>query len=139
MVLKKQILILEDDLNVLSKLLGKLDQLEDREPYSFHHVILADYIQVENFVNSNPKAEFDIILLDRDCKLGGSFHVLDIERFGVDKVISMSSVPEANADAKKRGVTRSVQKDFQNLDRFADHVVAHVENMVRKTTLSQRI
>src|SRR3989344_6492279 len=113
MILKKQILILEDDLNVLSKLLSKLDDLEEREPYSFHHVILADYTQVEDYINNNPKAEFDIILLDRDCKLGGSFHTLDIERFGADKVISMSSVPEAHADAKKRGVKRSVLKDFQ--------------------------
>jgi hypothetical protein len=137
MVLKKQILILEDDLLVLSKLLERLDRLEDREPYSFHHVILADYVQVEDFVNSNPKAEFDLILLDRDCKLGGSFHTLDIERFGVDKVVSMSSVPEANEAAKNRGVKRSVLKDFQHLDEFADKVIAEVEGMVRKTTLSQ--
>lgn len=132
MVLKKQILILEDDLNVLSKILDRLDQLEEREPYSFQHVILADYTQVEDYINNNPKAEFDIILLDRDDKLGGSFHNLDIERFGADKIVSMSSVPEANEDARKRGVERSVLKDFQNLDRFADNVVAHVENMVRQ-------
>ena len=132
MVLKKKILILEDDLNVLSRILSRLDQLEEREPYSFHHVILADFVQVEDFVNTNPKAEFDIILLDRDCKLGGSFHTLDLERFGADKVVSMSSVPEANEDAKKRGVKRIVQKDFQNLDRFADEVVQEVEDMIRQ-------
>ena len=135
MVLKKQILILEDDLLVLSKLLKRLDDLEDREPYSFHHVILADYVQVEDFVNSNSKANFDIILLDRDCKLGGSFHTLDIERFGADKVVSMSSIPEANQDAKKRGVKRSVLKDFQHLDEFADKVVAEVEDMVRRKNI----
>jgi len=132
MILKKQILILEDDLKILSKILNKLDQLEEREPYSFHHVILADYAQVEDYINTNAKADFDIILLDRDCKLGGSFHVLDIERFGADKVVSMSSVPEANEDAKRRGVKRIVQKDFQYLDEFADKVVAEVEDMVRK-------
>lgn len=131
MVLKKRILILEDDLNVLSKILSRLDQLEEREPYSFHHVILADHSQVQDYVNANAKADFDIILLDRDCKLGGSFHVLDIERFGADKVVSMSSVPEANEDAEKRGVKRIVQKDFQYLDEFADKVVAEVEDMVR--------
>ena len=132
MVLKKRILILEDDLNVLSKILSRLDQLEEREPYSFHHVILADYSQVEDFINNNSKADFDIILLDRDCKLGGSFHVLDIERFGADKVISMSSVPKANAEAMNRGVKRVVLKDFQRLDEFADKVVAEVEDMVRE-------
>ncbi len=132
MVLKKRILILEDDLNVLSKILSKLDQLEEREIYSFHHVILADHSQVEDYVNTNPKAEFDIILLDRDCKLGGSFHILDIERFGADRVVSMSSVPKANEDAKKRGVKRIVLKDFQYLDEFADKVVAEVEDMIRE-------
>ena len=132
MVLKKKILILEDDLSVLSKILSRLYQLEEREPYSFHHVILADQTQVEDYINTNAKAEFDIILLDRDCKLGGSFHVLDIERFGADKVVSMSSVPDANEDAKKRGVKRIVQKDFQYLDEFADKVVGEVEDMVRK-------
>lgn len=132
MVLKKRILILEDDLNVLSKILSKLYQLEDREPYSFHHVILADQSQVEDFVNNNPKAEFDIILLDRDCKIGGSFHVLDIERFGADKVVSMSSVPKANVEAMNRGVKRVVLKDFQRLDEFADKVVSEVEDMVSK-------
>lgn len=53
MVLKKRILILEDDLNVLSKILDRLDQLEEREIYSFHHVTLADQTQVEDYINTN--------------------------------------------------------------------------------------
>ena len=55
MVLKKKILILEDDLNVLSKILSRLDKLEEREIYSFHHVILADQTQVEDYINNNPQ------------------------------------------------------------------------------------
>jgi len=90
MVLSKTILILEDNLQVLSKLLDKLFVLEQDQPYDFSVIALTNHQQVEDYVNNNPKAQFDIILLDRDCKLNNSFHVLNIERFGADKVISIS-------------------------------------------------
>lgn len=130
MVLSKTILILEDNLQVLSKLLDKLFVLEQDQPYDFSVMVLTNHLQVEEYVNSNPKATFDIILLDRDCKLNNSFHVFDIERFGADKVIAISSVPEYNQEAKRRGVKRVVLKDFQALDTFVDNVVKEVEKMV---------
>ena len=108
MILIKRILILEDNLLVLSKLLVKLEIVEQDQPYSLSLVILTDFQQVEDFINNNPKANFDIILLDRDCKLGESFHNLNFERFGADKVISISAVPEYNNEAKKRGVKRVI-------------------------------
>ncbi|MCL4200396.1 hypothetical protein KJZ67_03575 [Patescibacteria group bacterium] len=131
MILHKTILILEDDLRTLSKILDRLSVLEDDQPYQFSMVILTNYLQVENYVNENPKADFDMILLDRDCKLGGSFHVLDLERLGPEKVIAISSVPKWNEEAKKRGVTVVVEKDYKNLDTFADAVLASVEKMLR--------
>lgn len=137
MVLSRRILILEDDLKTLSKILQKLSKLEEDQPYDFSIMILSDYTQVENYINNNLKAEFDIILLDRDCKLGGSFHVLDIEKHGAKKVIAISSVPEYNEQVRKRGVKRVVWKDYQNLDQFADKVVEEVEKMVKAKTLSR--
>lgn len=137
MVLSKKILILEDNLRVLSKILDKLSKLEDDQPYDFCLLILTDYTQVQNYINNNPKAEFDIIILDRDCKLGGSFHVLDIEKFGVEKVISISAVIEYNEDAQERGVKKVVYKDFSNLDHFAEKVVREIENMITKNTLKR--
>ena len=130
MVLNKTILILEDDLRTLSKIMDGLFELEQNQPFSFSVIVLTNYQQVEDYVNNNPKAQFDIILLDRDCKLCGSFHVLNIERFGADKVIAISSVPEYNEEAKKRGVKRVVLKDYQDLDQFAKKVVKEVEQMV---------
>lgn len=130
MVLSKTILILEDNLQVLSKLLDKLFVLEQDQPYDFSIIVLTNYQQVEEYVNSNPKAQFDIILLDRDCKLNESFHILDIERFGADKVIAISSVPDYNQEAKRRGVKRVVLKDFKALDVFVEKVVKEVERMV---------
>lgn len=135
MVLSKTILILEDNLQVLSKLLDKLFVLEQDQPYDFSVIVLTNYLQVKEYVNNNPKAAFDIILLDRDCKLANSFHVLDIERFGADKVISISSVPEYNTEAQQRGVKRVVHKDFQALDEFSERVVFEVEKMLRSSSL----
>ena len=134
MVLYKRILILEDNLLVLSKLLAKLAELEGDQPYDLSLTILTDYLQVENFINNNPKAEFDIILLDRDCKLNGSFHVLDVERFGVNKVIAISSVPKWNEELKLRGVIKVIEKDMSNTELFVKEVQKEVHAMLQKSS-----
>jgi len=130
MILNKTILILEDDLGVLSKLLEKMFVLEQDQPYDLSVIVLTTYQQVEDYVNKSPNAIFDIILLDRDCKLTGSFHILDIERFGADKVIAISSVPDYNKQAQQRGVKKVIHKDFQFIDEFADKVVAEISTML---------
>ncbi len=137
MLISKKLLILEDDFLTVSKILDRLESFEQIEPYDFSIVVLSDYIQVQDYINNNPKAEFDVILLDRDCKMGGSFHVLDIERFGPEKVISISSVPKNNEAAKKRGVKKVVEKDFLNLDEFADKVILEIEKMVKGKNLNR--
>lgn len=128
---QKTILILEDDIKTLSKILGKLVTLEEDQPFDFNLIVLTNFQQVEDYINNNPKANFDIALLDRDCKLGRSFHVLNIEKFGPEKVISISSVPEFNKEAKARGVKRSVLKEYIALDKFADKVVLEIADMIR--------
>ena len=77
MVLNKTILILEDNLKVLSKILDGLSLLEQDQPYDFSVIVLTNSKQVGEYVNDNPKAQFDIILLDRDCKLKGSCRSVD--------------------------------------------------------------
>lgn len=135
MIFIKKLLILEDNLLVLSKLLAELELLEQDQPYSFSLIILTDYQQVEDYINNNPKANFDIIILDRDCKLNGSFHNLNFERFGVEKVISISSVPEYNEDVRKRGVTKIVLKDIYDYDKFAKDVIDVVKKIFRRPPL----
>ena len=130
-----QILILEDDLETLSLILKKLHLLEEEladstPPKDISAVTLSEYTQVEELVNKPNKIDFDVILLDRDCKAGGSFHVLDIERFGADKIISISSIPDYNEEARKRGVKRIVWKDYQNLDKFADNVIENIKDLI---------
>lgn len=135
MVLSKTILILEDDLRVLSRILNGLYELEQDQPFEFSVIVLTNYQQVEDYVNNNPKAQFDIILLDRDCKLNNSFHVLNIEKFGANKIIAVSSVSEYNQEAKQRGVKRVVRKDLQRIDEFVIKVVKEVAQMIAPSRL----
>lgn len=131
MILNKTILILEDDLLTLSKILERLSKIEQDQPYDFSVITLTNYQQVEQFVNKNPAIQIDMILLDRDCKLAGSFHVVDLERFGADRVIAISSVPDYNKQAQARGVSRVVLKDYRNLDAFADRLAEEVEDLIK--------
>ncbi len=128
-----RILILEDDLGTLAKLFEKLAHLEDGHAdkgLMISTVVLSEYQQVEDLINKS-KLDFDVIFLDRDCKAGGSFHILDIEAIGVDKTISISSIPQYNEEASKRGVKHIVWKDYQKLDDFSDKVIKELEEILR--------
>lgn len=137
MILNKTILILEDDLLTLSKILERLATIEQDQPYDFSVITLTNYLQVQHFVNDNPAVQVDMILLDRDCKLGGSFHVLELERLGPEKVIAISSVPKYNDDVKKRGVQRVVLKDYRNLDAFAESLAREVEDLLKSLPMRE--
>ena len=131
-----RVLILEDDLETLSLLLKKLYLLEEKSadsgsPVEFSTVTLSEYTQVEELINKSRDLDFNIILLDRDCKAGGSFHVLDVKRFGPDKIISISSVPEYNEDARKRGIKRIVWKDYRNLESFSNQVIEEIKSLIK--------
>lgn len=127
-----RVLILEDDLQVLSLLTDRLSILE-RESIHFDIAItvLSESTQVAEYINTT-EADFDVILLDRDCKSCGSFHILDFEKFGVDKIISISAIPEWNEEARQRGVTKVVLKDHSHLEEFADQVIKVIQESILK-------
>lgn len=129
-----RILILEDDLKTLSILFNKISKLEEElinKNYSDIAVtVLSEYTQVEDYINKIEIPNFDIILLDRDCKAGGSFHVLDLSKFDKNKIISISSVPEYNEHAKKLGINKAVWKDYDNLEKFSLAVIRSVEEIL---------
>ncbi|HUD04648.1 MAG TPA: hypothetical protein VMR59_01520 [Patescibacteria group bacterium] len=132
MIFVKRMLILEDNYIVLSKLLEKLSTLEDKQPFEFSLTVINDSEQVENLINNNPKAKFDIIILDRDCKINESFHILDIEHMGVEKVIAISAVTRFNKQLEERGVTKVIEKDLSDIDKFTTKVVNVVGEMIQK-------
>ena len=135
MYLTKSILILEDNLKVLSKILDRLFILEGDQSFELCVMVLTTSSQVEEYINNNPKAKFDIILLDRDCKIGKSFYILNIKRFGKDKIIGISSVQEYNNELKQKGVKKIIQKDLKDMDKFADEVIEEIRYMIRKMPL----
>jgi hypothetical protein len=125
-----RILILEDDIRALSFLTDRISQFEQKaRDFDIALTVLSEYTQVEEYIN-NTQMDFDVILLDRDCKACGSFHVLDFEKFGTDKIISISTMPEYNEEARKRGAQRIIHKDHDNIEAFADKVVDEVEKMI---------
>ena len=129
-----RVLILEDDLLTLSKLLEKFTVLENEFMKKYGAdisvVVLSEYTQVEKYINSDINPEFDLVLLDRDCKAGGSFHTLDFDKFGVEKIIAISSVPEYNTQAANLGVTRIVHKNYEELDSFTERVIVEMQQLL---------
>jgi len=65
------ILILEDDIKTLKQIFAVLEKIEDERGILLAATALPDYIKVEEYINKNPHINFDILLLDRDCNLGG--------------------------------------------------------------------
>jgi len=95
MVMEKKnsrILVLEDDLETVENIFSVLRRIEDNKEVSFAAAVLTDYIQVDEFINKSPQIKFDILLLDRDCFLGGSFHDVNFNYFDKDKVISILKI-----------------------------------------------
>lgn len=129
----KRILILEDDLKTLSVITSGLFDLEESlfdKRINFAVTVFSEYSSVENYLNQIEELNFDIVLLDRDCKLGGSFHAINVQKFGADKFITISTQPEYNEAAKKMGVTRSVRKDYKRLDDFRSLLIKEISQMI---------
>lgn len=128
-----KILILEDDFEAVSKIMAELYNLEGHfAPYDFDVTVLSSSEQVRKLINPQDKDSYDVILLDRDCKMQGSFHDLDIEKFGPEKIISISSTPTWNEEAERRGITRIVPKSFSDLEGFAQNVAEEIRKILNK-------
>jgi hypothetical protein len=119
MIRQVKVLVLEDDLEAVEYIYKSLREAQIGSGAEFGVTVIPDYLQVKQLINKNPKVKFEILLLDRDCFLGGSFHTVNLDNFDLDKVISISSVPEWNKEVKKRGIKRVVYKDFDDLVYFA--------------------
>jgi len=131
-----RILILEDDLLTLTSLLQKIHLLEEEllksdSPRDIAVTVLAEYTQVEEYLNKTNHIKFDVILLDRDCKACGSYHVLDFEKYGKDKIISISTTPQWNKEAIERGIKKVVYKDHSNIENFASRAVEEIKRIIK--------
>lgn len=128
-----RILILEDDLATLSILIKHITILENEIASSGAQIaitVLSESTQVDEYIN-NTQTRFDVILLDRDCKAGASFHVLDIQKYGAEKIIGISSIPSYNDSLSKLGITRIVPKDYTDLNNFSKKVIVHIRELLK--------
>ncbi len=135
-MITKRILILEDDLKTLAVIMDELFRLEQGlidKQIDFAVTVFSEYNQVQDYLNQIQEPNFDIILLDRDCKLGGSFHVINIKKFGADKFIAISTQPEYNETAIKMGVKRIIRKDYKRLSEFAANLSAEIKSIINGT------
>ena len=122
-----RVLVLEDDLETLSVIMNVLKDLEDKllkgdEKRDVAVTVFSEYTQVEDYLNKLEESKFDVVLLDRDCKLGGSFHGLDLDKFEKDKIIGISSVPEYNEHLRSHGVCNVITKGYDKLDEFSTNL-----------------
>lgn len=103
-----------------------------KSPTDIAITVFSEYTRVDDYLNHTDKIDFDVVLLDRDCKLGGSFHVLDLSRFDKNKIIAVSTNPEYNEEATKLGVKYSLEKDYKNLDSFANKIITIIKDLIDK-------
>jgi hypothetical protein len=130
-----RILILEDDILTLATLLKKIYLLEEEiynseNPRDIAITVLSEYTQVEEYLNKTDHIKFDVILLDRDCKACGSFHCLDFDKYGRDRIISISSTPQWNKEAVERGVKRVAYKDYSQIDKSTDRIINEITAVI---------
>lgn len=125
------VLILEDDLEICGRLLLSLHKVEPQlAPYDLDVTLLSTGNAVEQLINAHPERQFDVILLDRDCKLNRSFHVLDLQIFDPSYIVSISSTPMWNHEARSNGIKHCVPKSFSDLGGFADRAAAKVQELL---------
>lgn len=137
-----RILLLEDDLetvSLLSKELVRVEELLQEKGLEISLVVLSEYTMVQQYLNSLDIHQYQIVLLDRDCKAGGSFHVLDLNKFTKDYIISISSTPQWNEEAQEQGITRVVWKDFNNLVLFAIKAGKEIREILQLPSLSHEM
>jgi len=132
-----RVLLLEDDLETVTVLTHRLYMLEhEMEPkgMDLSLVVLSEYSMVEQYINQDDKHPYDIILLDRDCKAGGSFHAIDLDKFDLNTVISISSIPKWNEEAKQKGIRRVIHKTHEDLNGFAEQVLEQIREILSLPT-----
>ncbi|NNE21838.1 MAG: hypothetical protein HKN11_04445 [Rhizobiales bacterium] len=63
-----RVLVLEDDFEAASKILGALSRIEPHlAPYDLDVTLLSTCRAVEELINDHPDSPFDIILMDRNA------------------------------------------------------------------------
>lgn len=128
----KKVLIFEDNLYALSALLKSLGDFEQELMVKYGVDIAVTVFSTIQDNRQLPDIDFDVIILDRDDKVGESFHDLQWDKVKVGAVIATSTIPEWNHMLARKGATHIVRKDYLDLDAWSKEVVRHVEDIATK-------
>lgn len=137
-----RILILEDDLKTLSVINDMLSNLEESligsdKPCDIAVTIFSESKQVVDYLNKIDNPDFEIILLDRDSKECGSFHILDRNIFNSEAVICISTNPEYNEELLRDGVRTAIRKNYKNLNDFANRLMVEIKKRLEYILISK--
>lgn len=118
----KKVLILEDNPRILSILLDKIAQIEEESGFKIAVFVVSQGEKVSLFQENLEKDEFDAILLDRYSRDEMDFHRAVMGKINPKKTISISSMPQANQEAKEVGVDYIVEKNYLEIKIFGEKV-----------------
>lgn len=123
-----KVLILEDNLKALKSISEVLEELES-EREKFAVTVFSEAGKAENFLKDN--FDFDLVLLDYYA-IDGNFHkVIFDSQILPEKIIAISSLERCNLEAEKKGVVRSVQKDFSDLEKFKEGLKEKIREVIK--------
>jgi|GEM_PF-2139042 len=124
-----KVLILEDNRKVLEVIGEGLKELE-KELGEIESLNFREGKKAREFVQKNSLEEFDVILLDRISQDAMTFHEAVLDQTRPKKIIAISNTPAYNALAEERGVSRTVQKNYFDLNRFKDDLKKEIKNII---------
>jgi CheY-like chemotaxis protein len=123
----KKILILEDDLRTLTILMQILEEFKN-SLNSIAVTVFSESVKAQNFLEK--EKDFDLIFLDY-YGIDEDFHKAVFEnKIDPKKIIAISSLREKNLEAEDKGVLRTVEKDFINLEDFKIKLKQEIKEML---------
>ncbi len=124
-----KVLILEDNLEALKSIMEGLNELES-ELGQVAVTVFSEGELVEKFLENFTVEEFDIILLDYFSLDNKNFHQAISRWINPEKIIAISNTLAYNKLAEEAGVSRSVQKDYFDLDDFKNEIKNEIKNIL---------
>lgn len=121
------ILILEDNLKALKAIMTVLEELE-LELGKIGVMTFSAGKTAEIFLKNFEIEKFDLILLDYFSSDDKNFHQAVLGKVNPEKIIAISSVSTYNDKTKSEGVSKIVQKTFDDLEGFGAKLKIEIKN-----------
>lgn len=123
-----KVLVLEDNLKALKAIFEVLEELESKLG-KLAVTVFSEAEKAGSFLKNS--SEFDLVLLDY-YSIDGNFHqAVFNSQILPEKIIAISSLERWNLEAEKKGVARSIQKDFSDLENFRENLREKIKEIIK--------